>query len=93
MNVTDKTHKLVRQWQHTRDRVIGLKNELNHAECAGVIATNELGKWLVPEGQNDEPFDIWFGSGILQAIRTSHGNYVISWRKEPDGKDLFEFGT
>ena len=38
-----------------------------------------------------EVFNIWFGSGILQATRIPSDHYIVVWRKEPDGKDRFEY--
>jgi len=90
---TEKTRVLTDRWLRAKNAVVRLKREINHAECEEVNAANELGKWLVPEGQNDEPFNIWFGSGIIQAMRAKNGDYKIAWRKEPDGKDRIEYGV
>ena len=94
-NVTEKTHGLVQRWIHAKNRVNGLKREINSAECEQANAMNELGKWLIPEGQPEgEMFNIWFGSGIIQAKKVEGRNdYEISWRKIPDGKDALEFGV
>ena len=92
-NVTEKTNGLVQRWINSRKAVERLKRELNSVECELSNAQNELGKWLVPDGQKEENFNIWFGSGIIQAVRLPNGNYEIKWRKEPDGKDRLEFGV
>lgn len=90
--VTEKTNDLVMRWCRANAQLNRLKREINSAECELSNASTELGNWLVPEGQNEESFNIWFGSGIIQSTRYPNGNYEIKWRKEPDGKDRLEFG-
>lgn len=92
-NVTEKTRSLVQRWINAKNNKLRLDREISSAMCEVSNAANELGKWLVPEPSCDEPFNIWFGSGILQAKRTGDTQYAISWSKEPDGKDRIEFGV
>lgn len=92
-NVTSKTRELVDRWIRAKNAVKRIKAELNSSECEEANAANDLGKWLVPENQNETPFNIWFGSGIIQAIRSQNGEYKISWRKEPDDRDRIEYGV
>lgn len=88
-NVTEKTRELIDRWIRAKNNVKRFKDELSRAECEESNASNELGKWLVPEDfKEGEQFNIWFGSGIIQAFK-SHNSYKISWRKEPDGKDKY----
>jgi len=87
IEATKKTNDLIERWIRAKKRVKDLKHEYNVADTEYRNVSAELGKWLIPEGQNDEPFNIWFGSGILQAVRSKIGEYTISWRIEPDGKD------
>ncbi len=98
-NVTGKTEELVKSWMRTRDYVRKVKSELNRAEVDAANAQNELGKWLVPpDSKKGEVFNIWFGSGILQAQSMLLANgaatndFIIQWRREPDGKDRQEYG-
>lgn len=93
--VTTKTHDLIQAWVARKKRVQRLESELADARNAVHISENQLGEWLVPLGidvREGEAFNIWFGSGVLQAMRTPSDNYTVSWRKEPDGKDRLEFG-
>ena len=94
-NVTEKTHGLVQRWIRAKNRVAGLKREISSAECEEANAMNELGKWLIPDDQPEgEMFNIWFGSGIVEAQKLKGSNdYKISWRRKPDGKDALEFGV
>lgn len=94
-NVTEKTHGMVQRWIAAKKRVRNAKAELNSAECEMANANNELGKWLVPENQSEgEMFNLWFGSGILQAQKLKgRSDYDVTWRREPDGKDRLEFGV
>ena len=92
-NVTEKTHGLVQRWIQCKQAKKPTESELNRIQCELDNAQNELGKWLVPEGSDaKESFHIWFGSGILKADKIGQNSYVVSWRKEPDGKDRLEFG-
>lgn len=93
MNVTTKTNELVKRWIGARKAVARTRADLNAAECELANACSVLGEWLVPDGFTDEKFNIWFGSGTLQAIKLPDGNYKVSWLKEPDGKDRIEFGV
>lgn len=87
-----KTCELVKEWIRAKNAAAAARQKLNTAVAEEMTAANELGKWLVPEGQNNEPFNIWYGSGILRAVRQPDGTHTISWRKEPDGKDRLEHG-
>lgn len=91
-NVTTKTRDLVTRWQRAKKSVQHANARLTEASNELAEANKELGTWLVPEGQNDEPFNLWFGSGILQAKRSTTGDFSVHWRREPDGKDRIEFG-
>ncbi len=88
-NVTEKTRGLVQRWINAKTNLKRIDREQSSAQCELSNAVNELGKWLVPNDlkQGTEPFNIWFGSGIIQANRTEANNYEIKWRKEPDSKD------
>ena len=91
--VTAITFRHVERWKAAKNNVKRIRAELNRAEVEEANASIELGERIVPEGQNNEPFNIWIGSGILCAVRSSDGRYAISWRKEPDGKDRLEHGV
>lgn len=98
-NVTGKTAELVEAWIVARKKVERLRRELADAEANHSVATNQLGCWLTPhDAHTGEQFNIWFGSGILQAtIVRENGDdgavYGVKWRKEPEGKQLAEKGA
>lgn len=95
-DVTEKTNQLVTRWINAKKSVERARQTLNSCETDLLNAQNELGKWLMPEvpfmPNDGEAFNIWFGSGILQATRHD-SNYEVKWRKEPDGRDRDEFGV
>ncbi len=93
-NVTGKTNELIQRWARAKNRVATLRREISGAECEESNARNELGAWLVPKDQPEcENFNIWFGSGVIQAKKLKNGNdYDVIWRKEPDGKQKAELG-
>jgi hypothetical protein len=78
---------LLKRWLEANERLVAARRELNSAECAERNATNELGKFLVPEKSEDgEKFHVWIGNGLLQAQRLSLATYGVHWRKEPTKK-------
>jgi hypothetical protein len=94
-NVTEKTEQLVKPWIATRKRLERLTGELAEAQKEFKAANNALGQWLVPaDGHLNEAFNIWYGSGILQATLTNafDREFEVKWRREPDGKDRQEKG-
>jgi hypothetical protein len=88
-NATEKTRTLVDCWIGSKKRCESAKRELSSAETELANVTNELGRWLVPEEHTGpEPFNIWFGSGVLSAsYRKDRMEYIVTWLREPDGKD------
>ena len=93
-NVTQKTNGMVTEWIRAKKRFAIAQHELSSAKCWLENKTNELGKWLVPENlvTEGEPFNLWFGSGILRATKVGVG-YEVGWRKEPDNeKERAEYG-
>lgn len=101
-NVTEITRQKVDRWIRAKKEVEEKKERLALAEAELQSSIDDLGKWLVPnqtgQFEYNEPFNIWFGTGILQAVlhKGDVGRppvYVVSWRKEPDGKDRLEYGV
>lgn len=93
--VTEKTEGYVKNWIATRQYRDRILSQLEQSKKEASFATNELGKWLLPnDAKKDEEFNIWYGSGILQAklVNPQEGIYEVKWRKEPDGKDRYEKG-
>lgn len=94
-NVTEKTEGLVKRWIAARKYKERLEGQLAEANKELSIAVNELGAWLVPaDALQDEDFNIWYGSGILQGKLSDSTNreFEVKWRREPDGKDRHEMG-
>ena len=95
--VTMSTEERVKRWIMAKK---SLERDFTRYEESRVflqLTENELGKWLCPpDAQVDERFNIWYGSGVLQASpTTSQGDatqYKVTWRKEPDAKQRMEEG-
>lgn len=92
-NVTTETAQKVRRWINAQKNFNRAEQEKSRAATELSNAQNELGKFLVPDpSEKGEVFNIWFGSGIIQAVRQSDsmGSYTISWRKEMSPKERME---
>lgn len=86
-NVSPITADKVREWLEAGKEVRDLGRRLNSAQCRLANAEIALGKWLVPADQPyGTSFNIWYGSGIIEAMCVECGKYTIKWRKKPDGK-------
>ncbi len=93
-NPTENTREKVDRWIRAKKQVEDAQNRLALANSELTTSINDLGAYLVPPGMEyDEPFNIWFGTGILQATMVNAGKYEVMWRKEPDGKDRIEYGV
>lgn len=93
--MTQKTREKVERWVRAVKAVKQLKSQLNSAECEEANSQNDLGKWLCDaDAKPGEVFNIWIGSGVLQAIPSSSNSndFKVSWRREPDGKDREQMG-
>jgi len=95
-NVVGKTRELVDRWITAKKRFEAARRALVSADVELANSQNALGGWLVPKDQgNKVPFNIWFGSGIIEATRQSNtlNDYSVRWRKEPEGEQLSEMGS
>lgn len=91
-NVTKETAVKVKRWIAASKRLANAQREKNSAETELSNARNELGKFLIPEpAKDDEAFNIWFGSGIIQATKIG-GSYSVCWRKEMSPAERSELG-
>jgi hypothetical protein len=91
--VTAKTNELVKDWIYASERLRRAKAEVNSAECELMNKANELGRWLCPtDAKQNEPFNIWFGDGVLSASYVGMSNYSVLWRKEPGDKQKSDLG-
>ena len=93
--VTMSTAELVKKWIAAKKAVRRTEQQFNEAKAELKTAQNNLGAWLCPkDAVVDERFNIWYGSGVLQASpTTSQGDatqYDVTWRKEPDEKQANE---
>lgn len=92
-----KTEELMKAWIRTREWAERQRVESANAEAALKTAQNQLGCWLTPaDVKLGEEFHVWIGSGVLRVKKLTDmgdgSDYVIDWRKEPDGKDRLEQG-
>ena len=83
--VTETTRQKIDRWTAAVNRLERATQEINSLGCEVANARNDLGKFLVPAG-HDEPFNIWFGNGILRATREKNENYVVEWLRKPTCK-------
>lgn len=89
-NVTTETADKVKRWMAASKRVQMAERELTASRNELANAMNELGKFLVPDPcKDDESFNIWFGSGIIQATKIG-SSYAIGWRKEMSPKERMD---
>lgn len=90
----NKTEELLKQWARARKSAERARNEAARCEEERIKAENQLGCWLcADDGKMGETFNVWIGSGILEASKISNDenpSYQVRWRKEPDGKDRHE---
>ena len=89
-NVTRETAEKVKRWMAAGKRLANAQREKNLAETELSNAMNDLGKFLIPApSEENEAFNIWFGSGIIQA-RKIGTSYSIVWRKEMSAAERME---
>lgn len=86
-DTTTKTQELVEDWISKASKVSDAHKALSMAKHEYAMSQNRLGTWLCPDDAKQcEKFNLWFGSGILQAQYMGGGEYLCEWRKKPSGK-------
>jgi len=88
---TTNTREMIQRWLQAQDRVRRVEQQLTESKEELFKSQIMLGEWIVPELTKGEPFNIWIGSGVLQATRLEKGGYEIHWRLKPTGKTAQEF--
>ena len=71
---TREGEKKIERWQRAIERLRSAKDQVNRAECELTNATNDLGRWLMPDDARiGEPIGVWYGDALITATKTRDG--------------------
>ena len=74
----------IQRWERAIENVEYKRQQLNSAECELTNATNDLGKWLLPnDAKKGETIAVWHGDELICTTKKDNqgSNFTVESRK------------